>query len=161
MYHYKESGLDNVTLVNGYYEEDTAYGRMVSFDNIEGLHKAIGKWLVKLPRPLNGAELRFLRHELDLSQKGMATMLGVAEITVRRWERNLDKPLPPTPDRYLRVAYSSWTDERESIRELVGMLAEMDQVDAKAREEVRFKESKHRWLVDHNGNGDQAEHRCG
>jgi DNA-binding transcriptional regulator YiaG len=152
MYHYRESGLDNILLVNGFCEEDTPYGRVVSFDNIEGLHKAIGHWLVTLPRPLHGAEMRFLRHELDLSQKRLAIILGVSEITIRRWEAGRYKPIPSTAaDRFLRVTYSSWTDGRESTRELIDMLAEMDQVEVEKREEVRFKESKRRWLVDHNG----------
>jgi putative transcriptional regulator len=153
MYHYKESGLDNIILVNGYYEDDTPYGRVVSFDNIEGLHKAIGKWLVKIPRPLNGAEVRFLRHELDLSQKRLALTLGISEVTVRRWESQRDKPIHGTADRFLRVVYSNFADGRESTRELIEMLAEMDQADAQATaEEVRFKEDKRNWLIDRNGN---------
>ncbi|MGO8955031.1 MAG: helix-turn-helix domain-containing protein [Rhodomicrobium sp.] len=151
MYRYKESGLDNVVLVNGYSEGDTPYGTMVSFDNIEGLHEAIGKWLLKLPRPLNGAEVRFLRHELDLFQKRLGLMLGVAEVTVRRWESNKDKPVPPTPDRFLRVIYSSWTEGRESTRELIDTLAGMDQAEAQVREEVRFRESHKGWRVDYGG----------
>src|SRR5438132_893333 len=65
MYQYKESGLGNVYLVNGYRHHDTPYGKGISIDNTEGLHKAIGRWLISLPKPLNGAELRFFRLEME------------------------------------------------------------------------------------------------
>ena len=65
-YHYRESGLDNIFLIDGFRVHKTKYGRGVSIDNTEGLHKAIGRWLIDLPKPLNGAELRFLRLEMDL-----------------------------------------------------------------------------------------------
>jgi transcriptional regulator with XRE-family HTH domain len=49
----------------------------------EGLHKAIGLWLVDRPIPLNGAELRFLRIEMELSQRDLAGILGVKEQRLR------------------------------------------------------------------------------
>ena len=61
VYHYTDSGLDNIYLQNGYVRHKTAYGEGVSIQNTEALHKEIGRWLVSLPKPLNGAELRFLR----------------------------------------------------------------------------------------------------
>ena len=71
MYQYKESGLENVYLVNGYRHHDTPYRKGVSIDNTEGLHKAIGRWLISLPKPLNGAELRFFRLEMETTQRAL------------------------------------------------------------------------------------------
>ncbi|MET0528406.1 MAG: hypothetical protein ABW003_08685 [Microvirga sp.] len=43
-YHYCESGLANVWLVNGFtFTDDLNYGRFVSFNDIDGLHRAICK----------------------------------------------------------------------------------------------------------------------
>ena len=59
MYDYTESGLDNVYLKNGYKIHKTVYGEGVSIENTDGLHKVIAKWLVEMPKPLIGAEVRF------------------------------------------------------------------------------------------------------
>lgn len=41
MYHYTESGLLNVWLVNGYQEHETPYGRGLSIEEADELHRAI------------------------------------------------------------------------------------------------------------------------
>lgn len=68
-YHYTECGLDYVYLLNGYTERITPYGKAVSITAVEQLHKIIGEAIISSPEPLSGAEIRFLRHELDWSQK--------------------------------------------------------------------------------------------
>ncbi len=45
MYHYIESGLDNVWLVNGYTRHQTSYGKGVSFKEVEKLHATIERIL--------------------------------------------------------------------------------------------------------------------
>ena len=86
MYHYTDSGLDNVVLESGYREVNTEYGNGVSIDNLDALHLAIGKWLLNVPKQLNGAEFRFLRHEMDLSQARLAHLLGEKEQNIGRWD---------------------------------------------------------------------------
>ncbi len=79
-YHYTECGLDNVWLENGYeVETHKNYGDLVCISNPRGLHDAIGRLLVRLPRTLFGSEFRFLRTELDMSQRILAETLGVGE----------------------------------------------------------------------------------
>ena len=75
-HHYTQSGLCNIYLVNGFKHHKTAYGKGVAFDNIEGLHREIGRNLCAYRPRLTGPEFRFLRHELDLSQAGLAALLG-------------------------------------------------------------------------------------
>ena len=41
-----------------------------------------------------GAELRFLRFRLDLSQKQLAGIVGSAEQNIRRWEKARKQPIP-------------------------------------------------------------------
>ena len=128
MYHYVESGLDDVFLVNGYQHHKTPYGKGVSIQNTEGLHKAIGRGLVSLPRPLNGAELRFLRLEMETTQRDLAALVGTSEQTLRLWEKHQNKPLPGSADRLVRAIYSEYIGGDGTIRRMLDRLAELDQV---------------------------------
>jgi DNA-binding transcriptional regulator YiaG len=103
MYRYTECGLRNVWLKNGYRRHKTPYGPGLSIDDIPALHRAIGLWIVGNRPRLTGAELRFLRKELDLSQKRLAEILGVEEQTVSLWERR--GRMPTLADRFLRALY--------------------------------------------------------
>ncbi len=144
MYHYTDSGLDNVFLVNGFVEEETPYGRAVAIEDVDGLHKTIGRWLVNLPKQLNGAELRFLRHELDLSQRKLGRLMGASEQSIGRWERASKKEIDPVADRLIRVLYSEYSNGHGSVRELVEALAELDQLE---HAECRLEERNGRWHV--------------
>lgn len=128
-YHYTQCGLDNVYLMNGFKLHQTKYGEGLSIENVEGLHRLIGGWLVDLPKPLNGAELRFLRIEMDLSQKHLAAILGAKEQTLRLWEKQRKKPVPGPADRLLRALYLEFTGGDGPVRTMVERLAELDQVE--------------------------------
>ncbi|HEX4839910.1 MAG TPA: helix-turn-helix domain-containing protein [Rhabdochlamydiaceae bacterium] len=86
-YHYTECGLNNIYLLNGYKFIQTSRGKAVSIKDIDGLHKAIGLFLATAKKDLSGDEIRFLRHELLLSQLTLARLLGVSEQAVHRWEK--------------------------------------------------------------------------
>jgi len=47
MYHYKECGLKNVWLVNGFEIKKTPYGKRVSITNLPGLHKLIDQLVAR------------------------------------------------------------------------------------------------------------------
>jgi len=85
-YHYTESGLDSVYLVNGYEIVETPEGRSVVIQNIDGLHQA-GRIFATEKKRLNGKEVRFLRTEMLLSQSSLARLLQLDEQTVARWEK--------------------------------------------------------------------------
>ena len=57
-YHYTESGLDNVYLVNGFTYVDRPDGREVVIEDIDGLHRAIGEFLITNRKNLSGKEIR-------------------------------------------------------------------------------------------------------
>ena len=102
MYQYQESGLDNVWLVNGYSViDDPDYGECVSISDTLGLHKAIAHNLIFNKPRLIGAEFRFLRKELDLSQKALSDLFGNEEQAVARWEKT--GKVPKWADRLLRA----------------------------------------------------------
>lgn len=124
MYHYTDCGLRNVWLANGYRRSRTAYGPGVAIEGLPALHRAIGLWLVKKPRRLTGAEIRFLRKELDLSQKALAEIVGQTEQTVSLWERR--GRIPKTADRFIRALYRETAEGNAHIREIVARLAAKD-----------------------------------
>ncbi|MDR0780109.1 MAG: helix-turn-helix domain-containing protein [Pseudomonadales bacterium] len=126
MYHYTESGLDNVYLTNGYViAQHSEYGETIAIEDADGLHKVIGQLLANARRPLTGREIRFLRIELNLSQKKLGSYLGVEEQTVGRWERG-EVPAPRSNELIIRALYLEWIHERGAIKTLVDRLAELD-----------------------------------
>lgn len=128
VYHYTGSGLDNVYLLNGFKIHKTPYGEGVSIEDIGGLHAAIGRWLIGLPK-LTGAEFRFLRLEMELSQAHLAGLIGSTEQNVQRWERARDKDVQGPADRLLRMLYREYVEGRDqSVRRMVDRLAALDQI---------------------------------
>jgi len=135
MYHYQECGLDNVYLANGYREVETPDGPAVSIEDVYGLHKAIARGLVNNKPILSGAEVRFIRKFLELTQARLADLLGVEEQSVRRWE-GLDE-LPKQADRSVRLVF------RDMLHDLELPLSELIQRIAEARPLARY-EYRHR-----------------
>jgi len=148
IYHYTESGLDNVFLKGGVTHHKTVYGEGVSIGDTEGLHKAIGLWLIALPKPLNGAELRFLRLEMEVTQKDLGAFLGTKEQTVSLWERSRDKAMPGAADRLLRVLYSEYVGGDGSVRRMVNRLAHLEQI---KHAEAYVRDTKSGWKVEAKG----------
>ena len=141
-YHYTDSGLDNVFLENGYTVHNTPYGEGLSIQDTEGLHKAIGQWLVRTPKALTGAELRFLRLEMEMTQRNLAAALGSEEQNIRRWEKARKKEIPGPADRVVRALYSEYIGGDGSVRRIVDRLAELNRVD---HAEIRLRETDHGW----------------
>lgn len=119
MYHYRECGLPNVFLLNGFQEIETANGRAVSIQNVEGLHEAISRTIISEAPFLTGPEFRFVRKFLDLTQNEMATYLGLDEQSIRRWER-LER-LPDHADKSVRLLFRDLNEgaRRATYAELV------------------------------------------
>lgn len=117
-YHYTECGLMNIYLSNGYQFIETSRGKGVSINNIDGLNKAIGLFLISNKKDLTGRELRFLRHEMLMSQGTLASLLGMSEQAIRRWES--DKVNIPKPsESLLRLLY------REHVHNKDGKISKM------------------------------------
>lgn len=128
MYHYRESGLDNIYLVDGYtIEQDEDYGELFSIEDVEGLHAEILRHLIELPRPLNGAEFRFIRTEMDLSQKALGGMIGSNEQSVAKWEKSRDKPIGNrVADRMLKILASEHIGQTGEVAKLLREIADLD-----------------------------------
>jgi transcriptional regulator with XRE-family HTH domain len=85
--------------------------------------------LVARPIPLNGAEVRFLRTEMELTQRDLAGIIGATEQTLRLWEKNRGKFIPGTADRLLRALYSEFIGGDVHIRKMLERLADLDRLE--------------------------------
>ncbi len=109
MYHYRECGLPNVHLANGYREVQTPYGPGIAIEDVEGLHRAIARDLVECKPALTGTEMRFIRKLLELTQARLGEFLGVEDQTVRNWESMGDEAVPKHADRGIRLVFRDVT----------------------------------------------------
>jgi transcriptional regulator with XRE-family HTH domain len=105
-YRYRESGLDNVFLASGVTIEDTPYGRMVTIENLNGLHNAIGLHIVEKALPMTGPELRFLRMQMGLTQKELAATMRISDQTVANYEKGKTSLGPADP--LMRMIYLTY-----------------------------------------------------
>lgn len=140
-YHYTESGLNNIYLINGFNTIETPEGKAISIHNIDGLHKAIGLFLVLNQRDLSGDEIRFLRHEMLMSQKTLSNLLGVSEQEIRRWENGKIK-IPKSSESLLRLLYREHVNDQSG--KIASVLKEMSNLEEKLSK-IRFKDTKKGW----------------
>jgi DNA-binding transcriptional regulator YiaG len=124
-YHYVESGLPNIFLANGVTMTETPRGVVVSIEHADELHHAIAMSIVSRPSPMTKDEFRFLRIELDLSQRLLADILDTTEKTLARWETGETKTIPG-PVQNLLKAYYLDSKEEGRIAELLAHLATLD-----------------------------------
>ncbi len=144
MYHYAESGLDYVYLVNGYQEEDTPYGTAISIDNPTALHRLLGSSIARSPMEMTPSEFRFLRIEMDLSQKDLAGWMRVDAQTVARWEKG-ETSIPGPAERLMKGIYLDFISENSNLRDMCERLAELDQPDP--HQSVRLEEINGEWRI--------------
>ncbi len=144
MYHYVECGLSNVYLASGYNVEDAeGYGETLEIPDMEGLHRAIGDRIVRQKRVMNGAEFRFLRLELDLSQRALAERLSTNEQSVAKWEKAAGKPVANrSAERLLRIIYAN-TNKDEAIGHLIRSITESDP--ALDAEQIQLRHDRQGW----------------
>jgi len=141
MYHYTESGLRNVWLVNGYTLHDTRFGPAVSFHDVDGLTAAICATLTKKPGPLTGAELRVLRNSgLMLSQPALGKLMGADGQSVARWEKS--GRVPKWADKLVRLLYLAHAEGNVPIRRAVERIRTVERL---TRQRIVVEESKGRW----------------
>lgn len=132
-YHYTESGLDTVYLLNGYEIVGTSKGKGVVIQNLDGLHKAIGVDIISNNKKLSGTEFRYLRTELLMSQALLAQLLHVKELTIARWEKGQTK-IPFTADATIRWLYQEHIGGNPRISDVLHSIADLE--DRKDRMEM-------------------------
>jgi len=143
-YHYTERGLDYVYLANGFDFIDTPWGKGVHIESAEALHVELGLMVAGLERPLSGAELRFLRERLEMTQEEFASLIDYKDgQRVGAWERGKSKA-PRSVEMVLRELYLETfpPDRPTALRNLLAQLIRT--VDAKPTA-VTLREHDDRW----------------
>ncbi|MDP4529400.1 helix-turn-helix domain-containing protein [Alkalimonas delamerensis] len=144
MYHYAESGLSNVYLKNGFTVEIIDGEEFTSIDDMNGLHSTIAQAVVESRKPLTHEEFKFLRIELNVSQKMLATRFGVDEQTIARYEKGQTK-IPRTTDAALRSLYMESLQKNSPVSYFLDLLADTEaEVAAK---EIRLEEVEDHWAI--------------
>ena len=101
-YRYTECGLDNVLIHGIEVVRDDDGDKVISIPNIVGLHKAIAESIVAQPSGMTGAELRFIRTELGLSQAELGKIVHKDHQSVGRWERG-EHPMDGAVEALIRL----------------------------------------------------------
>lgn len=142
MYHYTESGLENVWLENGYTVKQTPYGKGVAVIDADQLHEMLAIWLTKKPGRLTGKEFRFLRTMMCLSQESLAKMIGVTDQALSLWERH--GKVPKTGDAVVRMLI---TEKLQGDGKMSEMLERINTVDRLVNQQIVAKARQHRWTA--------------
>jgi len=89
-YHYRECGLDNVTIVGITTRKCPECGNVMPLiPNIEGLHDALAQAIIKQNGPLTAAEIVFLRKSLGWSGVDFARHMKCDKSQVSKWEHGV------------------------------------------------------------------------
>jgi len=100
--HYKGCGLANVWLKSGYKAHETKYGTAYSYEDIDGLYRAITLHLCASQHEITTDVLRFLRKRLGFSQDELGVELGYTSQAVAKWEKGASN-IPVAVARLVRL----------------------------------------------------------
>jgi len=103
-YQYLESGLDNLILEGIDIFECACGENIVRIPAVDKLHRLVGLRIIEKNSPLTGAEIRFLRKNMGMSAISLASLMGVDNASVSRWENGKQKISKPH-DLLLRLIY--------------------------------------------------------
>ena len=141
-YHFTDGGLRNVWLHNGFSVKQTPYGKAVAIEDLDGLVLTICKTLVRKPGKLTGAEFRYLRQHLDLSQKSLARSFGNSEQSVAIWEKASKVPL--WADKHIRVLWTAAHDKQTTVHKLVERLNTVERL---VNQRIVLQDTRRGWRV--------------
>lgn len=145
---WRECGLDNVVLLNGFTREIIDGEEYVTVENLDGLWKAVGLHLATKQKTLGPKEIRFLRRHMDLTQAELAQYLRVSDQSVARWEKG-ETALPGPADVAIRAAYllspSAQPEGRKTMDRLLQVLKDLAATDEAGPDVLSFRHGKHRW----------------
>lgn len=140
-YQYTMCGLDDVFLLSGYELVGTGYGSGVVIHDQDALHRAIGRYLSCYKKTLSGKEVRFLRHEMDLTQAELGRLLRVTDQTVARWEKG--EVVVPGPEELLVRAY--YLSHLTGKTDLVKLAQQLEAIEGETREKHVFAPTAKGW----------------
>ena len=133
LYHYRESGLDNVYLRDVGVHKCECGGKLIQIHAIQPLHDAIAYRLLRKYALLTGPEFRFLRQWVGLTAKRLASALGIkTRISISRWE-NGKAPITSATDHAMRLLVMRLKEEAVNQRMFkeVGIQEHFEQISNK------------------------------
>jgi DNA-binding transcriptional regulator YiaG len=142
LYHYTQSGLENVWLENGYKEKRTAYGKGVSIEDADGLHRVVALDLTKKMGRITGKELKFLRVTMGMSQAGLGKLLGVGEQSISLWERT--GKVPQTTDTVTRMLVSEKLKGNCKLSDVIDRINTVERI---CNQRIVARETRHKWFA--------------
>ena len=124
MYHYTDGGLRNIWLANGYERVETPYGKALIIQDLPGLTRAICKALIRKNSKLTGAEFRYLRQAVLMSQASLGRTVGRTDQAIAGWEKN--SKVPKFADQMLRVVYAAHADGNEQVKNIIHAMNDVE-----------------------------------
>jgi DNA-binding transcriptional regulator YiaG len=144
MYHYTECGLPNVYLKNGFTIEHIDGEDYTSIDDMNNLHVAIAQTIADSHTALRPAQFKFLRIELNLSQKMLGHRFGVSEQTIARYEKG-KSDIPRTTDAALRSLFMEKLEKTNSVSYFLDLLSDVEA--QQAAKEILLEEIDNHWGI--------------
>ena len=144
MYQYTSCGLDNIYLKNGFELSENLEGKGVAIHDMDSLHCVIAKGIIEQSAPISGKEFRFLRIELDLSQKAIGDLMDKTDQMIAKWEKG-ENSIPVLADKAIRDLYM------DSIGELhiADLLTKLRDLDSQIHEiKFQLSETTEGWRLD-------------
>lgn len=127
MYRWDDMGLKNVWLLNGYTVQETPYGKGVTFEDVDGLTRAVCIALARKPGKLTGVEFRYLRQAgLGMSQPSLGRFMGIDAQSIARWEKT--GKVPKWANRMIRLVFEAHIDGNVAIRRVVERINNVDRL---------------------------------
>lgn len=145
LYHYTDCGLPNVWLDGGVVVNETPYGNTTSIVALDDLHHQIAMDIIARANAMTGAEMRFLRIELDVSQRTLAQLLKTSEKNIQRWEKNRDGKVSSGPACVALGMLYVGMRSNEDLRKLVKDVVELDREISELEHEMSFRLDGEHW----------------
>ena len=137
---FDDAGLQNVWLANGFVTKETAYGSVEIINDVSGLTRVVCLALAGKIGRLSGAEFRYLRLHLRLSQKSLAQCFGNTEQAIALWEKTGRVPL--WADKHLRILWEAQEAGNETVKNVVDRINLIDQL---VNQKIVVEETKRGW----------------
>jgi DNA-binding XRE family transcriptional regulator len=145
--YYPQCGLP-IFLVNGFKREIIDGEEAVTIENLDGLWTAIGMYLVSKKKQLLPLEIRFLRHQMDLTQVELAQILRTTDQTVARWEKGMARLYGPA-DVAFRTAFlmspAARTIGQEILSQWFRVMKDLTDADDSSPTSLKFLRGKDGW----------------
>lgn len=138
---YLGCGLDDVWLASGYDLEVIDGESTITVRNLDGLHAAIGRSLVKRKKLLTGKEIRFLRTQMNFTQSELARLVGCDTQQIARYEKGQSK-MHGAVDRLLRMLYGEHLEDPVFVQ---AFLEAIDELDGRMSDTLMFTETSEGW----------------